>query len=194
MECCCKRIFSKVRKSEQGRKTNASHSTAQSPFMRIESVWPDAFVSQKVEGFVFFCVVCFLKNRYIVGTAFMKVFVIFCVHRVDFQPNHAEIFSCDFAGLADVLNAAGAFTFACKNQNFFHATFGNYLHFVLNLLGVEHHPFYVIVAVEAAVNAVVFAIVGNVKRGEKIDCVSKVPAGFSLCFLGHLFKERFCCW
>ena len=47
-----------------------------------------------------------------------------------------------------------------------------------------------IVAVEAAVDAVIFAIVCDVERRKEIDRIAKVLACFKLCFLRHLFKER----
>ena len=47
-------------------------------------------------------------------------------------------------------------------------------HLVLDLLRVQLHPLDVVVAVEAAVNAVVLAVVGDVKGGEEVDRVAEV--------------------
>ena len=61
---------------------------------------------------------------------------------------------------------------------------------MLDLLKAELHTVDVVVAVEATVNAVVLAVVGNVKRGEKIHRVAKMLTGLDPGLLSHLFEKR----
>ena len=48
----------------------------------------------------------------------------------------------------------------------------------------------VVITVKAAVYTVVFTIIGNVERGEEIDRIAKVAAGFQSCPLCHFLQER----
>ena len=56
--------------------------------------------------------------------------------------------------------------FAGKDQDFLHTGVSNDFHFMLNLLHIQLHAVDMVVAVEAAVDAVILAIVGNVQGCE----------------------------
>ena len=47
-----------------------------------------------------------------------------------------------------------------------------------------------VMTVETAVNAVIFAVIGDIQRREHLHRVAEMLARFRLCALCHLFKER----
>ena len=65
-----------------------------------------------------------------------------------------------------------------EDQDLLHAAVGDDLHLMLDLRHIQLHPLDVVVAVEAAVDAVVFAVIGDVQGGEEIDGIAEVAAGF----------------
>ena len=79
--------------------------------------------------------------------------------------------------------------FAGENQDFLHAAVGDDLHFVFNLLHVQFHALNVVIAVEAAVNAVILAVVGDVQRGKQVNGVAEVLAGFQPGTLRHFLQK-----
>ena len=119
-----------------------------------------------MKRFVFVRIVGFLEHRHIVSPALVEIFVFIGIYGVDLQTNHAEIFSCQLTGFTDVLYVALPTAFPGKDQDFLHAGVSNDLHFMLDLGHIQLHALDVVIAVEAAVNAVVFAIIGDVQRGK----------------------------
>ena len=186
-----KGVFSEIRKSQQSREGHAPHTAAESPFLSVESVRPHPFVAEKMKGFVFVGVVGFLKDRHIVGATLMEICVFVGVDGVDFQSHHAEVFPRQFAGFANVLYVAFGPAFTGENQDFLHAAVGDDLHFMLDLFHIQFHALDLVIAVETAVNAVVFAVVGNVEGREKINGVAEVLACFQPRLLCHFFQKRF---
>mgnify|MGYP007054875661 CR=1 FL=1 len=63
--------------------------------------------------------------------------------------------------------------FPGQDQDFFQALSGNSLHFRFYFSGSKLGAFDIVVAVKAAVDAVIFAVVGDIKRGEQIDALPK---------------------
>ena len=61
---------------------------------------------------------------------------------------------------------------------------------MLNLLHRELHALDVVVAVEPAIDAIVFAVVRDVERREEIDVVAEVLARLDFRLRGHLFQVR----
>ena len=120
----------------------------------------------------------------------MQVAIFVHVDRIDFHAHHAEILAGQLAGFADVFYAAFGAALARENQDFFHTAVGNHLHLVLDLLHRELHALDVVVAVEPAIDAVVFAVVRDVERREKIDIVAEVLARLDFRLRGHLFQIR----
>ena len=184
------RIAAEVRKAEESGERDAAHARHQGAFLRVEAVREYALVAQQVELFEAHLVVGFLEDGHVVHAAFVQVAVFVDIDRVDFHAHHAEILAGQLAGLADVFHAALRAAFAGEDQYFFHAAVGDDLHLVLNLLHRELHALDVVVAVEPAIDAIVFAIVRNVERREKVDVVAEVLARLDFRLRGHLFQVR----
>ena len=134
-------------------------------------------------------VVGLLKNGDVVGAAFVEIAVLLGVHGVDLQAHHAEILPGQPAGFPDIFHVALPPALPGKDQNLLHAAGGNDLHLLLDLLQGELHAADVVVAVEAAVDAVVLAVVGDIQGGEEIDRVAEVLAGLQSGPGRHLLQE-----
>ena len=145
-----------------------------------------------MERFVLIGVVCLLEHGDIVGAALAQVSVVVCVDRVYLEADHPEIFAGDAACLTDVFHVALSAAFAGEDQDLLHSRVRYYLHLVLDLVEVQLHPGYVVVAVETAVNAVVFTVIRYVKRREQVNAVAEVLSGLQSGFLRHFLEERFC--
>ena len=83
------------------------------------------------------------------------------------------------------MHVAHLAAFAGKNKDFLLAGGGDGLHFGSNLLAAQAGALNFIVTVEAAVDAVVFAVVGNVQRGEKGNVIAEVTLALNLCGVGN---------
>ena len=123
----------------------------------------------------------------------MQIFVFIHIYRVDLDSDILKIFSCDLHRFPDICNIRIYPALACQDQNFFHAGMRNNLHLMLDFLHRQLLPADVVITVEATVNAVVLAIVCNIKRCEDIDRISKMILRDLLCFPCHLFQIRCCC-
>ena len=106
MERTCKGILSEIGKTQQSRTCNASHACHQRTFLRLETIRPYTLVSHQVKLFIAVAVISLLKDRNIVNTAFMEIFVLIGIHGIYLNADHAEIFSCQLAGFADILDTA----------------------------------------------------------------------------------------
>ena len=104
-------------------------------------------------------VVCLLEYRDVVDAAPVQICVFVGVHRVDLDADCLEIMARELAGIADVLDAARAAAFARQYENLFEPRFGDRLKLSLDFLHVELRAADFVVAVEAAVDAVIFAVV-----------------------------------
>ena len=134
---------------------------------------------------VFILVICFLENSYVIHAAFMQVSVFIAIERIDFYAYNLKVLACLLAGFADVMHVAHLAAFAGKNENFLLAGGGDGLHFGSNLLAAQAGALNFIVTVEAAVDAVIFAVVGNVQRGEKGNVIAEVTLALNLCGVGN---------
>ena len=179
-------VFAEVGKAEQGRETDAAHAAHEGAFLRLEAVRPDALMPHEMQGLVLFEVVRLLKDRDIVGAAFMQIGIVLDIHRVDLKADIAEVLAREFTGLADVLDAALRLALARQHEDFLHAAVGDDFHLVLDFLGIELQAVNVIIAVEAAVDAVILAVVRDVERRKKIDRIAEMAARLTACALGHL--------
>lgn len=111
---------------------------------------------------VFILIICFLENSYVIYAAFMQISVFIAVERIDFYAHNLKVLACLLAGLANVMHVTHFAAFAGENENFLLAGSGDSLHFGSNLLAVQAGALNFIMAVEAAVNAVIFAVVGYI--------------------------------
>ena len=89
----------------------------------------------------------------------MKIFILIYIYRIYLKSYKTEVFSCQFAGFADILYITCGTALTCKKKYFFHSAVRNYLHLMLNLLVGKLHTSDLVIAVEAAVNAVVLTVV-----------------------------------
>ena len=139
-------------------------------------------------------IVGFLKHRYVVCTAFVKVLVFIGIDRIDFKSYHTEILSCQLAGFTDIFHVALASALTGKDQDFLHTAVGDDLHLFFNLLHTELHAVDMVVTVKTTIDTVILAVVGYVQGSEQIHGITKMLTCFQSCTLRHLFKERFRCW
>ena len=147
-------------------------------------------MAHEVQRLVLLDVVCLLKDGDVVGAALVQVTVVGDVHRIDLEADVAEVLARELAGFADVGDAALLLALARQHENLLHAALGDDLHLVLDLLLAELQPVDVVVAVEAAVDAVILAVVGDVERREEVDRVAEVAARLAARALGHLLEKR----
>ena len=189
MIACCESVLAEVIQTQQCGKTNTTHTAFQGTFLSVQTVRENPLVSCQMQGFVFIRIVCFLENRYIIGAAFMEICVFVGVDRIDFQTDDFEIFLCNFAGFPDVLYCGFAAAFSGKNQDFPQSCFGDGCHFFIDFFFVQLGTVDFIMAVETAVNAVVFAVVGNVDRCEHVYTVTKMLSGFHTSCLCDVLQQ-----
>ena len=149
-------------------------------------------MSLEVQLLVLLHVVRLLEHGHVVRAAFAQVAVLVRVHRVHFEPHEAEVLPRELAGVADVLHAAHAAALAREEENLLHPRLRDDLHFALDLSLVELHAPDGVVAVEAAVDAVVLAVVRDVEGREDVHRVAEVADGLSAGALGHVFEEGGC--
>ena len=134
---------------------------------------------------VFILVICFLENSYVIYAAFMQVSIFIAVERINLYADYLEVLTGLLAGFTDVMHVAHLAAFAGKNKDFLLAGGGDGLHFGSNLLAAQAGALNFIVTVEAAVDAVVFAVVGNVQRRKKGDVIAKITLALDLCGVGN---------
>lgn len=89
----------------------------------------------------------------------MQVFIVFLVHGIDFKTDNAEVAACHLARFSNIGNGGHVAAFACEHEDFLKTCGGNGLHFFFHLGKVKTGPVNLVVAVEAAVDAVIFAVV-----------------------------------
>jgi len=193
VQCACKCITAEVRKSKQCRESATAHATHEGAFLRIKTVREYTLVAEQMELFVALAVVRFLEHGHVIDAAFVQVLVFVDVYRIDFDADELEVLAGKLASFADVFDATFGAAFAGKQQDFFHTAVGDDLHFMLDLFHIQLHTLDVIVAVESAIDAVVFAVVCDVERSEQINVVAKMATRLNLCLGCHLFEERSGC-
>ena len=147
----------------------------------------------QVERFVFVGIVRFLEYSDIVGAAFVEIGIVLGVGRVYFHVDDTEVLASDFDGVADVLDVAHLRTFTGQHDDFFNARVGDILAFLVKFLIVQTGPFYFVVRVESAVDAVIVAVVGKINRRHDGNVVAEVAARDQMGFLSHFFEERGSC-
>ena len=189
MQSCSQGVLPEIGKSQQRGKRHPSHTAHQRPLLGFEPVRPYPFVTHQVECLVLVGIVCLLKNRHVVSSAFMEISVFVGIDRIDLKPYHPEVFPGHLAGFADVFHVAHAATLAGEYEYFLHPRVGDYLHLVLYLLRSQPHPVYIVITVESTVDAVILTVVGYVKRCEQIHVVAEMLACLYPGSLSHLLDE-----
>ena len=189
MQACGDGILLVVIQAEEGREADAAHAAEDSPFLGVEAVWEYALMAGQVQRFVLVGVIGFLENRDVVSAAFVQVGVFIGIDRVDFHTDDAEVLAGDFDGVADVVHIGHMAAFTGEHEHLFQAGLGDVGAFLVELFVVQAGPDDFVVAVEAAVDAVIFAVVGEVDRREQVHCIAEVAARHAVGLLGNLFQE-----
>ena len=143
-----------------------------------------------MKGFVFVGIVGFLKNGDVVGTALVEISIFIRIYRINFQADDAEIFPGDLTGISNVFDSGFGTAFSGKNQDFLKAGGGDGCHFFFDFIRGKLCPADFVVAVETAVNTVVFTVVCNVNGCEHVNTVAEMFPGFCLGCLSDFFQER----
>ena len=130
-----------------------------------------------------------MKHGDVIYAALVQIGVFVDVERIDFDADNAEVLAREFDCFADVFHRRHSAALAGQQQDFLQAGCGDSLKLLLDFIHVELGAADFVVAVEAAVDTVVFAIVGDVQRGEHLHRVAEMLARLHLCALRHLFKE-----
>src|SRR5699024_5229904 len=150
-----------------------------------------SLMSEQMKLFIFIRFIGFLENSNVVCPALMEISVFILIDRIYFKSHHAKIFTLKFTSFTYIFHNALTSALSRKHKYLFHTAVCDYLHLMIYLLHIKFHTFYVIVAVEAAVDTVVFTVICNIKRSEQVHCISEMPAGLTFCSLCHPLKERF---
>ena len=79
-----------------------------------------------------------------------------------------------------------------QNQNFFQPCFCNSRHFLFHFLLIQPHSMNLVTTVKPAVNTVILAVIGNVKRGKQGNGIPKMFSCLLRRFLGHFLQQSLC--
>ena len=155
-------VLAEIGQAKQGGERHAAHTAHQRPLLGVKPVGPDPLVPQQVQRLILIRIVSLLEHRYIVRAALVQITVFICVDRINLKAHHAEVFPRQLAGISDVGYIALTAALAGQNQDFLHAAVSDHLHFFFDLLHGQLHTADVVIAVEAAVDAVIFAVIGDI--------------------------------
>ena len=147
-------------------------------------------MASQVKGSVLVGIVRFLEDRDVVGATFVEIFVVFRIDRVDFHVDDPEILAGNLDGVADVFDIAHLRAFAGEHDDFFDTRIGDVLTFAVEFFVRQAGALDLVVRVEAAVDAVVIAVVGEIDRRQDGDVVAEMAPRDQMGFLGHFFQER----
>ena len=185
-----KRVLSEVGQTEQRRKADTAHAAHQCTLLRIQAVRENALVTAEVQGFVLLVVIGLLKYGNVVHTALMQISVLIHVERINLDADDTEILARQLNGLADVGYRRHGTALTGQNEDFLQTGFRDGLQLLLDLVHIQLGTANLVVTVETAVNAVIFAVIGDIQRREHLHRVAEMLARFGLCALRHLLKER----
>ena len=189
MEAGGKGVPAEVVQPQQGGEGHPPHPPHQGPLLGLHPVGEHPLVARQMKLLVPCVVVGLLEHRHIVHPAPVEVGVLVGVHGVHLDAHHFEILPGDFAGLPDVLHVAHLPALSGEDEDFLQAGFGDGGHLPLNPRRVQLGPADLVVAVEAAVDAVVLAVVGDVDGGKQVHVVPKIPPLLQPGLLSHLLQE-----
>ena len=183
-------ILAEVGQTEQRREADAAHAAHDGALLRVQTVRENALVAAEMQGFVLLIVIGLLEYGDVVHAAFMQISVLVHVQRIDLDADDAEILARQLDRLADVGHRRHGAALAGQHQNLLQAGLRDGLELLLDLVHVEFSAADLVVAVEAAVNAVVFAVICDVERREHLHRVAEMLARFHLRTLRHLLEKR----
>ena len=147
-------------------------------------------MSHKMKCLVFVWIVCLLENRYIIGTALVKILVLITVYRVNLKTYISKILCGKFTRFTYVFNITCTSALTREHKYFLDAWVGDDFHLMLYLISIEFLSVNVIVAVKTTINTIILTIVSNIERCKQIHRISKMFTRLNLCPLCHLFKKR----
>ena len=146
-------------------------------------------MAAQMQSGVFIGIVGFLKHGNIVHAAGVEVGVFIGIDRINFNTHHPEIFPGQLAGLADILHRGSGAAFTGENQNFLQTGVRDGFQLFFDLFHGQLGTANLVVAVKAAVDAVILAVVGNIQRGEHHHRIAEVLAGFLLSPVCHFLQK-----
>ena len=183
-------ILAEVGQTEQRREADAAHAAHDGALLRVQTVRENALVTAEMQGFVLLVIIGLLEYGDVVHAAFVQISVLVHVQRIDLDADDAEILARQLDRFADVGHRRHGAALAGQQQNFLQAGLRDGLELLLDLVHVEFRAADLVMAVEAAVNAVVFAVICDVERREHLHRVAEMLARFQLRTLRHLLEER----
>ena len=185
-----KRILAEVGQTEQRRKADTAHAAHQCTLLRVQAIRENALVTAEVQGFVLLVVIGLLKYGDVVHTALVQISVLIHVERINLDADDTEILARQLNGFTDVGYRRHGTALAGQNEDFLQTGLRDGLQFLFDLVHIQFGTANLVVTVETAVNAVIFAVIGDIQRREHLHRVAKVLACFHLRPLGHLLEER----
>ena len=185
-----KSVLSIIVQSQQRAEAYAAHPAAQGPLLRVQPVGENALVSGQVERFIFIRVVCFLKYRYIIGAACMKICVFIRIHGIDLQPDYFKIFSRDPARFSDILHRGFPPAFSGEDQHLLQACLVDRGQLRFNLLKIELRAPYFVVRIESAVNTVIFTVIRDIDGCEHRNGGAEMLPRLAHRLLRDFFQKR----
>ena len=185
-------VLAEIRQPQQYAEADTTHAAHQCTFLCIDAVGKTTLGTGNMHFTVPLQVVGFLKNGDKICPCFPQHRVFVSIHGVHFQPDRGEIFLGNADSFRNVFRTGNRTAFTGEQQYLPHAGFGDVLHFRFDFRCIQLAAGNGILAVEAAVNALVFAVVGDVQRCEQQHIVAEVLFPFFLCPPSHLFQKRLC--
>ena len=185
-----KRILAEVGQTEQRRKADTAHAAHQCTLLRIQAIRENALVTAEVQGFVLLVVIGLLKYGDVVHTALVQISVLIHVERINLDADDTEILARQLNGFTDVGYRRHGTALAGQNEDFLQTGLRDGLQFLFDLVHIQLGTTNLVMTVKTAVNAVIFAVIGDVQRREHLHRVAEMLARFGLCALRHLLKER----
>ena len=122
----------------------------------------------------------------------MQIMIFIRIHRINFQPDYFEIFSCDLTRLTNIFHIGLYTALSGKNQNFLETGLCDCCHLFVNFLCIQLCTANFIVAVKTAVDAVIFTVVCDIDWCKHIYTVSKMFSCLHSRRLRDLFQKWKC--
>lgn len=175
--------------AQQGAQAQGAHARAGGAFGGVETEGVVLLGAHRMQPVVELGIVGLLEHGHAVHAAFHHEAVFVLGHGVDFDA-HAGEQGLDAAGdLRDVLGRGEFAGIAGEQQDVLQAHVRDGLGFVVGLFGAQVAARLLVVGVEAAVTALVGAVVRHVERREQVHGPAEVAQGQLMGALGHLLQQ-----
>ena len=119
----------------------------------------------------------------------MQIGVFIAVHRINLYAHHLKVLASQLTSFPNIAYSAHFAAFAGQNEDFLHTGFGDGLHFGYQLLPVKTCSVNAIVAIKAAVNTVILAIVGDIKGRKEGHVIAEIALALLTGLLGYFFQQ-----